>query len=178
MNYHALLLALISIMLLDTSLAERPMQIEINNFTCVSYYPEIAHEFTCTLHRKRVVPSMSVRFNLKETAEAFNIICSWKIVTKGATFASTNITLDGCKVLSSFYGNNIVGKFFKHIRTFGNLPKSCPVPDNTLFEVRNYTVQAQEYPKNIPALTYEFDMQMEYKNRIVGDIYIRGKISY
>lgn len=35
---------------------------------------------------------------------------------------------DGCKLLSSFYGGNIVGKFFKRIQSVSNIPKKCPVP--------------------------------------------------
>ncbi|KAL7732317.1 hypothetical protein ACLKA6_004308 [Drosophila palustris] len=86
--------------------------------------------------------------------------------------------LDGCKFLSSFYGSNIVGKFFKRIQSVSNIPKKCPVPGNELFEIRNYTILDSEYPPVAPALTYQILLQIEMDNKITADIFIEGSVIY
>ncbi|KAH8399133.1 hypothetical protein KR215_002938, partial [Drosophila sulfurigaster] len=153
--------------------------IELNNFSCIAIAPELANEFSCTLHRKRIQPSLSVRFNLKEPGVHFYLIFNIAMIKKDNSKMSVGRhRLDGCKFLESFYSQVGFSKFFKRIRTVSNLPKKCPIPANKLFEIRNYTVLAEEYPPGIPAMTYEWGMKIELNEKIIAHIYVLGTTTY
>ncbi|KAH8274511.1 hypothetical protein KR044_005653, partial [Drosophila immigrans] len=160
-------------------ISQRPFTIEINNFTCRLLEPSMAHEFTCILHRQRIVPMLSARFNLKETVNSFNLWLDLGIIGKDNTKVSAGrYKLDGCRFLDSFYANNIFGKFFKRILSVSNLPKSCPVPADKGFEIRNYTVLVDEYPPAVPAVSHQLLVQLERENKIFADVFIQGAINY
>ncbi|XP_034101936.1 uncharacterized protein LOC117566504 [Drosophila albomicans] len=179
MAYRLIVIAIAILSFQSLNEAKRPFTIEINNFTCRTLDPSWGHEFSCIIYRKRIVPVMYARFSLKETANDFNLWLDVGILKKDKTKISIGRhKLDGCKFLESFYSNNIFGKFFKRILSVSNFPKGCPVPANTVFEIRNYTVLVDEYPPNVPALTHQLTLQIEKDNKIIADVYVEGSIIY
>ncbi|KAH8274509.1 hypothetical protein KR044_005654, partial [Drosophila immigrans] len=152
--------------------------IEFHNFSCVLLDRTFADQLDCILHRKRIYPSMSVFFKLTQQANEFNLIYHLQVLKKdNSKMTIARHKLDGCKFLESFYSNNIIGKFFKRIRSVSNLPKKCPVPGK-LLAIRNYTVLAEEYPPFAPAMTFHMSLKIESKGIIVADIINDGSIAY
>lgn len=37
-----------------------------------------------------------------------------------------DLKMDGCKFLGNKYRNNFIGRLLRRIKTFGNIPNSCP----------------------------------------------------
>ncbi|KAH8274525.1 hypothetical protein KR044_006565, partial [Drosophila immigrans] len=158
---------------------QRPFEIEVKNLSCINLDPDAAYEFSCTLHRKRIFPALSVRFNLKKKIQLFNLLFDLAIVKRDKTKISLgHHKLDGCKFLKSYYSKNVFGRFYKRMRAASNFPADCPVSDNTLYEIRNYTILREEYPPNPPAMTHEGELKIQVNNKIIAYIYLLGIITY
>ncbi|KAH8371452.1 hypothetical protein KR093_007523, partial [Drosophila rubida] len=153
--------------------------VEFHNFSCVLLNPTLVLQLDCILHKKSIAPSISVIFKLTKQVNEFNLLYHLQVLKMDdSKMTIARHKLDGCKFLASLYSQSIMAKFFKRIRSVSNLPKKCPVPGNKLFEIRNYTVLAEEYPPNVPAMSYEFRMKIEYRSKVVAEIIVIGNISY
>ncbi|KAH8371459.1 hypothetical protein KR093_007538, partial [Drosophila rubida] len=154
-------------------------RIELHNLTCVILSPAAVHQLDCIVYEKRIIPTLSVMFQLAKLVDEFTLLYKLQLVKKdNSKMTIANLKLDGCKFIASLYTNNMLAKWFKRVKSVSNLPKKCPIPGNKLFEIRNYTVLAEEYPPHVPAMAHEFRMNIEYKNMIVADIIVKGKIAY
>ncbi|KAH8410812.1 hypothetical protein KR222_010798, partial [Zaprionus bogoriensis] len=162
-----------------TAALQRRFTIELNSFNCTAYVPSMAHEFSCILHRKRVYPAFSVRFNLTKTVKDFTIVIKQDILKKGnTTMHIARNELNGCKFLAAFYSNTIYAKFFKRILSVSTLPKRCPIPANQLFEIRNYTTLLDEFPVRLPAMQYQMRLKFSKTGRQFADILVEGAVVY
>ncbi|XP_064541052.1 uncharacterized protein LOC135430346 isoform X1 [Drosophila montana] len=177
MDYRACQWSLVFLTLWSLVPAKRSFTMELQNFSCAIVDPKIGKELTCIVHRKRTVPTVSVFFSLYETQNEFSIDFQMDLLKKDNTKMNLAHTrLDGCKFLSSVNSKFIYGKFFKRIQSVSNLPKKCPIRGNQLYAIRNYTVLADEFPPNLPAVTHQLRLKIIRADAVVADILVGGKI--
>ncbi|TDG38291.1 hypothetical protein AWZ03_015287, partial [Drosophila navojoa] len=129
MNYRAWIYLIGFVISLSVAKAKRNFIVDLHNFTCVIVDPSYGKELTCIIQRRRPEPMISARFMLAKTQPTFNIHFYLDLIkSDNTTIKLGNVQLDGCKYLSSMYGNNIYGKMYKRIQQHSNLPKKCPIP--------------------------------------------------
>ncbi|TDG43421.1 hypothetical protein AWZ03_010191 [Drosophila navojoa] len=150
---------------------QRNLIIDLANFTCVLVDPTFCKELTCVVHKRRPEPVISVRFMLTETEPKFNMHFYVDLIKSDNTIIKLgNSQLNGCQYLNLMYTNNMYGKYYKRIKQHSNLPKKCPISGNKLFEIRNYTVKADEYPPAVPELTHRMTLKIQRNDRVVAII--------
>ncbi|XP_064541153.1 uncharacterized protein LOC135430412 [Drosophila montana] len=177
MNYRAWLWQLLMLTLLALGQAKRPLTVALKNFSCAALVPAITNEFSCIFNRKRNDPSMSVRFKLNEAVKQFSVLVDFDILKRDNTKMSVaHIKLDGCQYLRSAFKNNFYGKIFTRLQKVSNLPKSCPVQANKLFEIRNYTITLDKIPVAMPALTYHVRLKILKFDEKIGDVFIEAAV--
>ncbi|ALC45128.1 CG34260 [Drosophila busckii] len=152
-----------------------PPLIILKNFTCIAHEPKAAHEFSCSCLQAKQ-SSISVRFNLTQEIRAFNLQIILDVLRKdNSKITVVNITVDGCKYLKSLYNNFVYGKYFRGIQRVSNLPKSCPVAANTLYEIRNFTVVTDaNYPSNVPPVNYVLRIKLIQHDKPMAEVIAAG----
>ncbi|KAH8410824.1 hypothetical protein KR222_011674, partial [Zaprionus bogoriensis] len=153
--------------------------INIKKFECKTLDSTATSEFKCVLHKNYAYQPVSVFFKLKETFARFDIFYSMDVFKKDGTKMNiAHVKLDGCKFLGSFYSNFLYGKFFKRIQSVSNLPKKCPIMENQLFEIRNYTTIPDEFPLGLPALQYQLRLKLSSGDREIAEVVAEGAVVY
>ncbi|XP_023180182.2 uncharacterized protein LOC111605723 [Drosophila hydei] len=179
MDYRVWLHPLAFVTLLSFAQAKRNFIVDLHNFTCIIVDPSFGKELTCIIHKSRPNPVISARFMLAKTEKEFNIHFILDIVKSDESVIKMgNSKLDGCKYLSSLYGNNIYGKFFRRIQKVSNLPRKCPIPGNKLYEIRNYSIDVDEYPPAVPELTFRLTLKIMRGDHVVAIIFFIASTIY
>ncbi|XP_023180166.2 uncharacterized protein LOC111605712 [Drosophila hydei] len=179
MDHRSWLYPLAFMTLLSLAQAKRNFIVDLHNFTCILVDPSYGKELTCVIHKSRPDPVIAVRFMLAKTEKEFNIHFNLDIIKSDESVIKMgNSKLDGCKYLSSLYGNNIYGKFFKRIQQVSNLPRKCPIPGNKLYEIRNYSVEADEFPPAVPELTFRLTLKIMIGDHTIAHIFFIASTIY
>ncbi|XP_062135715.1 uncharacterized protein LOC133845300 isoform X2 [Drosophila sulfurigaster albostrigata] len=162
---------LFSILLVQGDAAKSPFSVELKNISCAVQDPTWMLQLDCIMHKKRMYPQISMHLQLAQPVNELNMLYHLQIVKKdNSKMTVARLKLDGCKLLSSFYSNSMLGKIFKRIQSVSNLPKKCPLPANNLFWIRNYTALPEEYPPFAPAATFVMSLKMERRETIIAEI--------
>ncbi|KRG06355.1 uncharacterized protein LOC6582593 [Drosophila mojavensis] len=179
MNYRAWIYLIGFVTSLSVAQAKRNLTIDLANLTCILVDPSYGKELTCVVHRRRPEPMISARFKLVKTVSKFNIHFYVDIIKSDNSIIKLgNSQVDGCKYLKLMYNDNMYGKLYKRVQQHSNLPKKCPIPGNKLFEIRNYTVQADDYPPAVPEFTFRLTLKILKDDNLVAIIFFVASTIY
>ncbi|XP_030246733.1 uncharacterized protein LOC115565667 [Drosophila navojoa] len=122
---------------------------------------------------------ISARFMLVKTEPKFNIHFSVDIIKSDNSIIKLGSSqVDGCKYLKLMYSDNMYGKVYKRVQQHSNLPKKCPIPGNKLFEIRNFTVQPDDYPPTVPEFTFRITLKIQKDDHVVARIFFVATTIY
>ncbi|EDV40111.2 uncharacterized protein Dana_GF10357 [Drosophila ananassae] len=162
---------------IQLGLSKRNYDINISKLDCRILQPNYISLLECEIIRKRI-PVVSSRFILKEDIDKFNINATFYLIKKdNSRMSVAEFKMDGCRYLSSMY-NNIMGRLFTRFKAVSNLPTSCPVPKGKLFEIRNYTFLADEFPPGVPQAKWQVRTKLLTSSGPVVELLIDGSVVY
>ncbi|XP_068142203.1 uncharacterized protein [Drosophila tropicalis] len=160
-------------------LAKNNYEVRLNKFQCDTPKGVYVNELNCILHRQSKPPLLSVRFNLNETIESFNMQLIFDLIKKdNSRLNVADIKMDGCKYLSSYYETQFFGKFYKRIMAVSVLPKSCPIEAKKLFSIRNYTIIADDFPPGAPQSKWQMRLKVLNKMQLYANVLFEGAVVY
>ncbi|KAH8256943.1 hypothetical protein KR038_000139, partial [Drosophila bunnanda] len=153
-------------------------EIVIHKIDCILVGKKYVSFLDCKLLRQRN-PVISAQFMLNETFNNFNMHCVFDLYKKDKSRMNiADLKMEGCKYLEAMYQNNIIGKLFRRLKTFTNLPSSCPVVKGKMFEIRNYTFNADEFPPGAPQSKWQMRLKLLKRSELVVNIIFDGSVVY
>ncbi|XP_070141137.1 uncharacterized protein [Drosophila kikkawai] len=159
-------------------LAKNNYDIIIHNVECILPAKKYVSFLECKLLRQRS-PVVAAQFMLNETINHFDMHCTFDLFKKDKTRMNiADIKMDGCKYLGSMYQNNIIGKLFKRLKTVSNIPNNCPVEKGKMFEIRNYTFIADEFPPGAPQAKWQMRLKLLRRSDLIITIIFDGSVVY
>ncbi|XP_017860699.1 PREDICTED: uncharacterized protein LOC108612331 [Drosophila arizonae] len=174
------LLLLAMIALLAASPAKnRPLTIQIKNFTCVSMLPSLMPEFNCSSSKVRGQASMYVSLLVTQPVEELSLQVDFDIVKKdNSRISLMHAKLDGCQQFNSASKNKLLGEVYERIFENSNFPKACPFLANKVYTIRNYTITLDRIPMALPTLTFNFKLKLFRAKQLFGDVFLEASAKY
>ncbi|KAH8293493.1 hypothetical protein KR054_000948, partial [Drosophila jambulina] len=150
----------------------------IQNMNCIVEGKKYVSFVECKLLRQRN-PMIAGKFMLNETIKHFDMHCTFDLFKKDKSRMNiADIKMDGCKYLENMYQNNIIGKLSKRLKSVSNLPANCPVVKDKMFEIRNYTFIADEFPPGAPQAKWQMRLKLMTRSDLVAEIKFDGSVLY
>ncbi|XP_075159244.1 uncharacterized protein LOC142232349 [Haematobia irritans] len=122
--------------------------------------------------------SLNIDINFKENIKEFpSKVACYLYITKSATRRMTvfEAQIDLCSLLDTNQ-NNFLWIISKEMRRSSNFPQKCPLLKDTLYSIKNYTLNDESYPAFLPKGNFEFIVQARPNNIGVINLKFSGRI--
>ncbi|XP_011293154.2 uncharacterized protein LOC105261899 [Musca domestica] len=143
-------------------MARRDYTIELENITPVITGIPFLKSLNFSLTNQKAA-NMDAMFNVK--VNKLPVIASVFLLTKGKRRLNVfQMSVDICEALNNTAPNKFLSVFKDEMLRTSNIPKHCPLQENVLYSVRNYTVNDESYPPILPDATWQFEININNGN--------------
>uniref|UniRef100_A0A1I8P5H5 Uncharacterized protein n=1 Tax=Stomoxys calcitrans TaxID=35570 RepID=A0A1I8P5H5_STOCA len=84
--------------------------------------------------------------------------------------------LNACQLLKDSTRNKFLALFMKEVKRTSNYPSTCPFAKDTLYALRNYTIDPEDYPATFPAWQWRFDLNSVFNKIYALNVTVKGRI--
>ncbi|XP_075162981.1 uncharacterized protein LOC142235604 [Haematobia irritans] len=154
--------------------AMRDFTIDIHYLNVTVSDTEFAKSYSYKLYDNKTI---SGEFMLKKNVTQFDVKINGFLLRKNnSPIKFMTFQLDGCKCMIAGLKANVLKEVYTELRRVSNMPIKCPLLANKLYEFKNATFNADQFPLALPKVAWRIVADLITAKKVRSNIIVEGRV--